>query len=385
MYGQSGTHGAATFGEAQVLLVDDHQMNLKLLKMILEQAGYSNVTSTDDPRQVPDLFHSVRPDIILLDLHMPHMNGIEVLNELQPWIDRSKGHYLPVLMLTADGSREAMQQALSAGARDFVTKPFDAAEVLLRIHNLLETRFLHLELLENNRTLEAKVVARTGDLQQAICDLETARHDLRESREETVHRLALAAEYRDDETARHILRMSQYCEILAKAAGMAEDEAELMRVASQMHDVGKLGTPDSILLKPGALTPEERVIMERHAEMGHSILANSNSDLLKLAAKIARTHHERVDGTGYPRGLRGDEIPVEGRIAAVADIFDALTSDRVYRPAFPLTKALNIMQDGRAKHLDPDMLDLFLAELPQVLEAQNAFADEPSPILQDVG
>jgi putative two-component system response regulator len=385
MYGAGGMHGSAAFGEAQVLLVDDHQMNLKLLRMILEEAGYSNVTSTNDPREVVDLFHAVHPDIILLDLHMPHMTGIDVLNDLHPWLDRGKGHYLPVLMLTADGSREAMQQALSAGARDFVTKPFDAAEVLLRIHNLLETRFLHLELLENNRTLEAKVVARTGDLQQAICDLETARHDLRESQEETVHRLALAAEYRDDETARHILRMSQYCEILAKAAGMADEDAELMRVASQMHDVGKLGTPDSILLKPAALTPEERVMMERHAEMGHSILANSNSDLLQLAAKIAYTHHERVDGTGYPRRLRGDEIPLEGRIAAVADIFDALTSDRVYRPAFPLTKALNIMQEGRAKHLDPDMLDLFLAELPQVLEAQTAFADEATPILQDVG
>ena len=199
--------------------------------------------------------------------------------------------------------------------------------------------------------------------------------ELRLAQEEMVERLSIAAEFRDDEAARHVQRMSRYCALIARRAGESGEHTELIRTASVMHDVGKIGIPDSILLKPGKLTPEERRIMEQHSEIGYRILSGARSGILTLAASIAWTHHERVDGTGYPRKIAGDDIPAEGRIAAIADVFDALTSNKVYKKAFPLDQALNIMREGRGTHFDSGLLDLFLDAIDEVVGIQEQFAD----------
>jgi putative two-component system response regulator len=216
---------------------------------------------------------------------------------------------------------------------------------------------------------------RTADLWDAIARLERAERDLRTSREETIERLAIAAEFRHDETAQHIQRMSRYCALLARNAGMDSERSETIRVASLMHDVGKIGIPDYILLKPGPLTPDERAIMQQHTDIGFRILAGSSSELLATAADIAWTHHERVDGSGYPRGLKGEAIPIEGRIAAIADVFDALSSDRAYKTAFSLVTAVEGMRKARGTHFDPELLDVFLNSIDEVLEIKEQYAD----------
>lgn len=361
--------------DARVLIVDDQEANVILLERLLEKAGYNSIQSTTDARRSVEMYESFDPDVILLDLNMPFMSGYDVLQRLQP-LALERGSFLAVLVLTADISERAKEKALAMGAKDFLTKPISNVEALLRINNLAETRRMHVELQTYNRDLEGKVRERTEDIWTMLGRLEDAEKELRASREETVHRLSIAAEFRDDETAKHIERMSEYCAILARAAGYDDQQIELMRVASQMHDIGKIATPDRILLKPGRLTQEERGIIEQHPEVGFRILEGSSSDLLQLAATIAYTHHERIDGTGYPRGLADGDIPNEGRIAAIADVFDALTTDRVYRKAFPLMKALGIMREGRGTQFDADLLDLFFDSLDIVLEARDLHEDE---------
>lgn len=353
--------------KARVLIVDDQVGNVELLARILRKAGYTEVEGITDPRRVLPIFLTNPADIILLDLNMPELDGFGVMQELEQWIDGSEDNYLPVLVLTSDVTREARERSLSMGAKDFLTKPFDPTEVQQRIKNLLETRFLHLELRRQNNLLEEKVRVRTAELWEMVGRLEQAHLKIRASEEETVTRLAIAAEFRDDETARHIMRMSHYSAHLASKAGETEARCELMRIASRMHDVGKIGTPDSILLKPGPLTDSERTIMQEHSEIGYRILARSDSELLQMAATIALTHHERLDGTGYPRNLCEGDIPLEGRIVAIADVFDALTTDRVYREAMPLDEALLIMAAGRGNHFDERLLDLFFEAMPKIL------------------
>jgi putative two-component system response regulator len=219
------------------------------------------------------------------------------------------------------------------------------------------------------------VLDRTSALRDTIAQLEASESELRRLREETIRRLSWAAEFRNQETGEHIVRMSLYCALLARLAGLDADHAELIRIASPMHDVGKIGIPDRILLKPGRLTEEERRIMEAHTEMGHRILAGSGVELLDVAAEMALTHHERIDGTGYPGGLAGDEIPIAGRICAVADVFDALTSDRVYRKAFRPDEARQVMLDGRGTQFDAELLDLFFGAFDDVLAIRRAAAD----------
>lgn len=364
--------------QARVLIVDDEEANIRILERLLRKEGFSRIESVTDPYRVLPIFLSNPPDIILLDLNMPGLDGFAVMQELEQWIDGSQGTFLPVLVLTADNSREARERSLSMGAKDFLTKPFDPVEVRQRIENLLETRQLHVELRRQNNLLEEKVRLRTTELWEMVGRLEEAQLKIRASEEETVTRLSIAAEFRDDETARHILRMSHYSALLAQKAGESDVRCELIRIASRMHDVGKIGTPDSILLKPGPLTADERVVMQQHAEMGYRILARSESELLQLAATIALTHHERLDGTGYPRHLCEGEIPIEGRLAAIADVFDALTSDRVYRPAMPWDQAIQLMTADRGSHFDPDLLDLFIAAMPEALVIRQRLVDQPT-------
>ncbi len=217
---------------------------------------------------------------------------------------------------------------------------------------------------------------RAAELAAEVDRLQMAERELRLAQEDVVERLSIAAEFRDDETARHVQRMSRYTSLLATRAGASPERAEHVRTASVMHDVGKIGIPDSILLKPGKLTPEERRIMEQHSEIGYRILSGSRSELLTLAAQMAWTHHERVDGNGYPRRIAGDDIPLEGRMAAIADVFDALTSNKVYKKASPLPQAIEIMQEGRGSHFDAELLDLFLGSMDEVVRIKERYADK---------
>jgi putative two-component system response regulator len=305
------------------------------------------------------------PDLVLLDLHMPGLTGYDVLKRMRS-LPATK--HTPVVVLTADESREARERALDLGARDFLTKPFDRTEVALRVRNLLEMRALHQQLQDHNQELEGRVRARTQELWTALQEVEKSALELRRSQAETVMRLSIAAEYRDDDTAQHIHRMSRYCEMLAAESGVDDGTVELIRVASVMHDVGKIGIPDSILRKPGKLTDSERATMEKHARIGYQILSGSDSELLQQAAEIALSHHERWDGTGYPEKRAGTDIPIAARVAAIADVFDAISTDRVYRKAMPFPKAMEVMRGGRGTHFDPALLDVFFENIDKVLK-----------------
>ena len=358
--------GTPSFHDARILVVDDQPSNLKFAASVLQQAGYTNFEIIADPREVVGLVESKGADLILCDLRMPRLDGYQVMEALDDVIPRD--HYVPIVILTADTTVEARQRALALGAKDFLTKPLDPTDMVLRIANLLETRLLHLRLRAHTDRLEDVVIQRTAALSAALGRVEAMKEDLRLSQEETVKRLSMAAELRDPASGAHIDRMSQYCMLLAETIGIDWEKSETIRIASQMHDVGKIAIPDSILLKPGPLDFAERLEMQRHAEIGRRILAGSRSELMDTAATIAGTHHERVDGNGYPQGLRGDEIPVEGRIAAIADVFDALTSDRVYRPAIPAGDALELMVSGAGRHFDAELLDEFFGVKPALTE-----------------
>jgi putative two-component system response regulator len=354
---------------SRILIVDDQPANVLLLEKIVQRAGFENVSTATDAREVDDRVRTFKPDILLLDLQMPHLDGFAVMGRLA---EVREAEYLPVLVLTADATLESKRRALATGANDFLVKPFDSTEVVLRIKNLLQMRWLQSQLRDQNESLELKVRERTAELWDSVRRLERAEDDLLRSQGETVRRLSIAAEFRDDETARHIERMSRYCALLYELAGGDGSGRATIQTASQMHDIGKIGTPDSILLKPGKLTAEQRKVMERHAEDGWRILEGSESALLQLAATIALTHHERVDGTGYPNGLRGDEIPLSGRIAAIADVFDALSTDRIYRRALPLPEVWRIMREGRGTHFDADLLDLFFDSMDAFMAVLDA-------------
>ena len=262
--------------------------------------------------------------------------------------------------------------AIELGAYGYVLKPFKPNELIINVGNALRRRSLEIENRSHREMLEQTVLDRTAALRDTIAQLESSDTELRRLREETIRRLSWAAEFRNQETGEHIVRMSLYCALLARLAGLDAERAELIRIASPMHDVGKIGIPDRILLKPGRLTGDERKVMEAHTEMGHRILAGSQVELLDLAAVMALTHHERIDGTGYPSRTTGDAIPIEGRICAIADVFDALTSDRVYRQAFQPDEARALMTEGRGTQFDAELLDLFFASFDDVLAIRRA-------------
>lgn len=334
-----------TIHQARILIVDDQAANTRLLERILRRAGYTRLTSTTDSREVLSIFTSLQPDLVLLDLMMPHVNGFEVMEQLKPLIP--SGDYLPILVLTADVTGEVKRRALSAGAKDFLTKPFDAIEVLLRIDNLLKTRMLHLQLREQNHMLDEKVRERTLRLEEAQIEI--------------LERLAEAAEYRDDATGKHTKRVGQISGMIAHVLDLPAAEVELIRQAAPLHDVGKIGIPDSILLKPGKLTAEEFEVMKTHTTIGARMLANGRSELTQMAECIALMHHERWDGTGYPGKLRGEEIPLVGRIVSVADVFDALTHERPYKGAWPVEEALAEIERQSGRQFDPRVAEAFLS------------------------
>jgi len=349
----------AKYKEAGVLIVDDNPINVQLLNMMLEMEEFTNVQSTTDSRLVLELQQQHKFDIILLDIQMPHLDGFQVMEQLHLIEDSG---YLPVLVLTAQQDMDTRLRALESGAKDFVTKPFDRAEVLNRIYNILEVRFLYNERLRQAEVLEAKVNERTQQLQ--------------DSRLELIRRLGRAGEYRDNETGMHVIRMSKSCRCLALQAGMSEEMADLILQASPMHDVGKIGIPDNILLKPGKFEPEEWEIMKTHSEIGGDIIGEHEDGIMRMAHLIALTHHEKWDGTGYPNGLKGEEIPIEGRIASICDVFDALTSERPYKKGWPVEEAIKFINDNAGSQFDAELVGHFNDALEKILEIRKNYADK---------
>ncbi|MBF0171209.1 MAG: response regulator [Nitrospinae bacterium] len=329
--------------DARILLVDDNPTNIELLELILQGNGYRNIRSLTNPQEVVPLYRTFRPDLLILDLNMPFLDGFQVMRLLK---DEEEGDYLPILVLTAKADHATRIQALKAGAKDFLTKPFDHAETLNRIRNILEVRLLHMQSRRMNVILEEKVRERTAELE--------------ESRKEVILRLGRAAEYRDNETGAHIKRMSELVRILALATGMDEGQANMVSLASQMHDIGKIGIPDAVLLKPGKLTPEEFDIIKTHPGIGGEVLSEGKAHLTVLAREIALTHHEKWDGSGYPAGLSGEAIPLAGRLTALADVFDALTSIRPYKRAWSHQEARDEIVAQKGRHFDPRLVELFL-------------------------
>jgi putative two-component system response regulator len=328
---------------ARILIVDDQAPNVILLERMLEQWGYTQVSSTTQSHEVVDLCATLEPDLLLLDLQMPKPDGFELMEMLGPRIAGSGG--MPVLVLTADATQATRQRALSVGARDFLSKPLDPIEVRLRIGNLLETRRLQLELLQQNEQLEVKVRERTDDLERARLEL--------------LERLALAAEYRDDSTQEHAQRVGRTTAQIALAMGVGDQDVEVLLRAAPLHDIGKIGIPDAILLKRAPLTADEFTLMKAHTTIGAQILSGSEFAILNTAERIAATHHERWDGSGYPAGLAGDEIPLAGRLVALADVFDALVHERPYKPAWPVERAVEEIASLSNVQFDPDAVAAF--------------------------
>ena len=335
----------------RILIVDDEPVNVMILEQMLEDSGYLNVRGLTDSTLALTTIEEYGPDLIVLDLMMPVLNGFEITQQLRA--RTAKDVYLPVLIVTADISQESRRRALKAGATDFLTKPFDQTEVLLRIENLLRTRWQYLLLQDENAKLEYKVWERTQALEYSNASLEQAQAEI-------VHRLAQAAEFRDDDTGQHTKRVGHTSYLLALNFGLTPGSCEAIGGAAPLHDVGKIGIPDAILLKPGRLTVEEFAIMQNHTLIGNAILSNGHSELVQVAACIAFTHHERWNGSGYPLGLKGNEIPIEGQIVGIADVFDALTHARPYKKAWPVSDAIEEIKGFSNAQFRADLVEAFL-------------------------
>ncbi|HSJ11009.1 MAG TPA: HD domain-containing phosphohydrolase [Longimicrobiales bacterium] len=340
------TIGEPPSGNAAILIVDDEPSNVGLLARILARAGYHDVRTATDPVEGLRLFTERQPDIVLLDMHMPQMDGIALMQRVQSTL--APNDFVPVVILTGDLSNDVRQRALALGAIDFITKPFEGHEVLLRIRNLLQTRMLHRALRAQNEELEVRVRERTSDLELARLDM--------------LERLARASDFRDDQTGEHTRRVGRLAERIALELGLGLDAAGTIGRAAMLHDIGKIGIPDGILLKPSGLTQEEFSIIRRHTHIGRDILSGSPAPLLQVAATIAFTHHERWDGRGY-EGMIGEQTPLEGRIVTVADTFDVLTNGRPYRSPSSLDEALDEMRSERGRQFDPTVLDAFLVTI----------------------
>jgi cyclic di-GMP phosphodiesterase len=354
----------AKFTDAKILIVDDEQGNIHVLERMLNAVGYHNITSTTDSRSTPDLYQIMHPDLILLDIKMPGFSGFDVMNALKPL---EKESYLPILVLTAQLDTETRLKAIKAGAKDFVNKPFITEEMLARINNLLEVRMLHNSVCGKKKSLETQIMESSQELRQYQVEI--------------IHRLARAAEYRDNETGMHVIRISKLCECLARGLGLSEHDCHLIRHASPMHDIGKIGIPDHILLKPGKLTSEEWAVMKTHSDIGALILSGSESEFLQMAEIIAGSHHERWEGSGYPKGLKGEEIPLVSRIVTVCDVFDALISDRPYKKAWSIENTVEEMESQSGKLFDPRIFRIFKTLLPEMIAITEQFSDSSHQII----
>lgn len=343
--------------KVKILIVDDEAYICTIISRFLVKEGFdcSVAYSADEAMQVMK-----KKDIGLLitDINMPHKNGIELLQ-----YTRTHHEDTAVIMVTAVDDRDTAIYALHLGAFGYIIKPFNEKEMLINVANAIERRSIRIERKEYERVLEQKVEERT--------------QELRRREELMVLRLVAAAKYRDEETGTHIRRLGLYSAELAEALGWDSARVRDIRLAATMHDMGKIGIPDEILLKPGKLTDQEFAFIKKHPQIGADLLQNSGIELLDMAADIALYHHERWDGSGYPVGLAGMDIPEAARIVAIADVYDALANDRVYRPAFPEEKVIALMREGRGSHFDPDIFDLFLQTLPELRKILTDFSDKP--------
>jgi putative two-component system response regulator len=355
-----------------ILVVDDEEPIRRLLAYLLQSHGYT-VEGAADAREARNKLAEQPFALMLCDVNMPGESGMDLVRHIL-----TEHKHTAAIMVTGLDSSVLASAALEVGAFGYIVKPFESNEVLIDVANALRRRRLEMENRLHRENLEDIVRTRTLALQQALDWLERTEKELRLSREETIQRLAIAAEFRDNATAQHIQRMSHYCALLARKSGMSPERCDLIRTASPMHDIGKIGTPDHVLLKPGKFTKEEFKVIAQHAEIGYRILSGSDAELLKVAAVIAYTHHERFDGTGYPRGLQGAGIPIEGRIVAIADTFDALTTQRVYKPAFELSHAIDLMLKHRSEHFDPELLDVFVASADELARIHDQYKDRVS-------
>ncbi len=371
---------------ACVMIVDDEKLNIEVVKTYLKEAGFANFLSTTHSPNAVEMLRQHRPDIVLLDINMPEVTGLEILATMRR---DPKLKIIPAIVLTASNDPKIKLQALRLGASDFLAKPVDPSEMTLRVENVLAVKAYQDHLAEYSERLEQQVRIRTEELER--------------SRQEAIHCLARAGEYRDDDTGHHVTRVGRYCGLIALELGFPTASVELIEQAAQLHDVGKIGIPDSILHKPGKLDPHEYEIIQRHCDIGqriinpltdeesarlkahtaigHQIMGSTHSPVLRLAAVIAASHHEKWDGSGYPQGLSGEAIPIEGRIVAVADVFDALSSPRPYKEAFPIEKCFNILAEGRGKHFDPKILDAFFRRKEHVIRIRENYmenADRPT-------
>jgi response regulator RpfG family c-di-GMP phosphodiesterase len=342
----------------QVVVIDDAQVNLVLMSALLGKLPDCDATCFLSPSEA--LAHCLHedPDLIIVDYMMPDMDGIEFIQQFRATPGRTQ---TPLLMVTADHEREVRYRALESGANDFLTKPLDRIEFASRVKNMLSLRRGQVALANHARTLAEEVRRATAEIF--------------ERERETLNKLARAAEFRDPETGAHILRMAHFSALIAREMGLDEDMQQALLIAAPMHDVGKLGTPDHILLKPGKLDVSEFAIMKRHASIGYEILKDSASPYMQLAATIALSHHEKFDGSGYPQALAGEDIPLIGRIVAVADVFDALTSSRPYKVAWEIDRARNFLVEGRGAHFDPRCVDAMLGCWNEVLDIRARFQD----------
>ncbi len=336
---------------SRILIVDDTPANVFLLEQLLKISGYTHIVTLTDSREVLTTYQTFKPDLLLLDLKMPYLDGFDILTQLNALENED---YLSVIVITAQSDKENRLKSLDLGARDFIGKPFDHTEVIMRVTNLLEIRLLHNATKENNRLLEERVAERTQEIESIQLEL--------------VNKLLIAAEFRDDDTGNHIIRIGQYAAELGQLAGLSASHCQRLTPAAMMHDIGKIGIPDGILLKPGPLTATEMAIMKTHTQKGADILTGSAGAVLQLGEVIALSHHEKWDGSGYPAGLAADAIPLEGRITAICDVFDALLSVRPYKPAWTMASTLDLMAREAGHHFDPDLLHLFLDNIDSFIK-----------------
>jgi putative two-component system response regulator len=366
---------------SKIMIVDDEPVNVVVTRKYLSLAGYENFVTTTDAREAQALVEKEVPDVVLLDLMMPHVSGLDILAALradQRWTE------LPIVILTASTDARIKSQALELGATEFLTKPVDLSDLTARVQNVLMVKQQRDLIQIRAHEFEAELLRRTAALAH--------------SRLEVIHCLARAAEFRDDVTGQHVFRVGRYSRLIAEELGWQGECLNIFEQAAQLHDIGKIGIPDSILLKPGKLTPQEFEIMQKHTEYGKQItqtlpdhelnalaghiksgarlLEAKDSPILALAAIISMSHHEKWNGSGYPQGLAGEAIPIEGRITAVADVFDALSSKRPYKAALPVEQCFQILEDGRGAHFDPRVLDAFLRRRDEVVEFQRHYSDE---------
>ena len=334
-----------------IIIADDEPVSVTMLKRLVEKLPDCNCRGFTQASAALSWCEQSEPDLVIVDYMMPELNGIEFARRLRSLDGRND---TPLLMVTASADREVRNTALQNGINDFLNKPFDFVELQARVSNMLALR-----------SSQKKLANRAFLLAEEVRE---ATKEIRARELETLTCLSRASEQRDPETHEHIMRMSNYSRLIAHRLGFTEAECDLMLLAAPMHDIGKVGTPDGILLKPGRLTPDEWKIMKRHTIIGHDILASSSSPILKAAAQIALAHHEKFDGSGYPRGLSGTDIPIYGRIVAVADVFDALTSERPYKPAWDLERAAEYIRAGSGGHFDPSCVEAFFDEWGAVLK-----------------